>query len=109
MADARAMALPLVTTGDTDYVEHDWNTIFTSLGVLQYDTAIAAVVRFLGWCGMIGLVVWLTWQSTRERSFQAERAKLAAKVTPRITDPARQTELQHKLLLVFLCVSVSLW
>jgi len=65
MADARAMALPLVTTGDTDYVEHDWNTIFTSLGVLQYDTAIAAVVRFLGWCGMIGLVVWLTWQSTR--------------------------------------------
>src|SRR5882762_9340094 len=28
MADARAMALPLVTTGDSDYVEHDWNTIF---------------------------------------------------------------------------------
>ena len=32
MADARAMALPLVTTGDSDYVEHDWNTIFSSLG-----------------------------------------------------------------------------
>src|SRR4030081_2143260 len=29
MADARAMALPHVTTGDPDYVEHDWNTIFS--------------------------------------------------------------------------------
>jgi len=59
MADARAMALPLVTTGDPDYVEHDWNTIFTSLGVLEYDTAIAAIVRALGWCGMLACVGWL--------------------------------------------------
>jgi hypothetical protein len=59
MADARAMALPLVTTGDPDFVEHDWNTIFSSLGVLQYDTAIAAVVRTLGWCGMLACVGWL--------------------------------------------------
>src|SRR5258708_4335768 len=48
MADARAMALPLVTTGDSDYVEHDWNTIFSSLGLLQYDTTIGAIVRTLG-------------------------------------------------------------
>ena len=59
MADARAMVLPLVTTGDPDFVEHDWNTIFSSLGVLQYDTTIAAVVRTLGWCGMVACVVWL--------------------------------------------------
>jgi hypothetical protein len=59
MADARAMVLPLVTTGDPDFVEHDWNTIFTSLGVLRYDTAIAGVVRTLGWCGMLGCVGWL--------------------------------------------------
>lgn len=59
MADARAMALPLVTTGDSDYVEHDWNTIFSSLGLLRYDTAIAAVIRFLGWCGMVASVTWL--------------------------------------------------
>jgi hypothetical protein len=59
MADARAMVLPLVTTGDPDYVEHDWHTIFSSMGVLSYDTSIAGVVRFLGWCGMIGVVVWL--------------------------------------------------
>jgi hypothetical protein len=59
MADARAMVLPLVTAGDSDYVEHDWNTIFTSLGVLQYDTTIAAIVRTLGWCGMLTCVGWL--------------------------------------------------
>jgi hypothetical protein len=62
MADARAMALPLVTTGDPDHVEHDWNAIFSSLGVLQYDTTIAGVVRFLGWCGMLAVVGWLVWQ-----------------------------------------------
>jgi hypothetical protein len=63
MADARAMVLPLVTTGDPDNVEHDWHTIFSSLGVLQYDTTIAGIVRFLGWCGMLGVVAWLVWQS----------------------------------------------
>jgi hypothetical protein len=65
MADARAMALPLVTTGDPDHVEHDWNAIFSSLGVLPYDTTIAGVVRFLGWLGMLGVVGWLLWQSLK--------------------------------------------
>lgn len=64
MADARALALPLVSTGDPDVIEHDWNAIFTSLGLLQYDTAIAGLVRFGGWCGMIGTVVWLVWRAT---------------------------------------------
>jgi len=59
MADARAQVLPLVTTGDPDFVEHDWYTIFSSLGVLNYDTRIAMVVRMLGWCGMIAAVGWL--------------------------------------------------
>src|SRR5579864_4907619 len=59
MADARAQVLPLVTTGDPDFVEHDFYAIFTSLGVLNYDTKIAAVVRILGWCGMLGTVAWL--------------------------------------------------
>lgn len=56
MADARAQVLPLVSAGGGDYVEHDWYTIFSSLGVLRYDTAIAAVIRILGWCGMVGCV-----------------------------------------------------
>jgi hypothetical protein len=59
MADARALALPLVTAGDSDYIEHDWNTIFSSLGLLPYDTKIAAIVNFLGWCGMLACVAWL--------------------------------------------------
>jgi hypothetical protein len=65
MADARAMALPLVTTGDPDFVEHDWNTIFSSMGVLQYDTTIAGIVRTIGWCGMLACVGWL---ASRARS-----------------------------------------
>lgn len=69
MADARAQELPLVTTGDPDFVEHDFHAIFSSLGVLQYDTKIAAVVRVLGWCGMIGCVVWL---AMRLRARQTE-------------------------------------
>jgi hypothetical protein len=65
MADARAQVLPLVTTGDPDFVEHDFFAIFSSLGVLNHDTQIAAVVRLLGWCGMLGTVLWLGWQGTR--------------------------------------------
>lgn len=64
MADARAMVLPLVTTGDPEFAKHDFNTIFTSLGVLDYDTKIAVVVRFLGWLGMIAVVIWLARQRT---------------------------------------------
>jgi hypothetical protein len=59
MADARAQALPLVTTGDPDFLEHDFHAIFTSLGVLNHDTRIAAVVRLLGWFGMLAVVGWL--------------------------------------------------
>jgi hypothetical protein len=59
MADARVQELPLVTTGDSDFVEHDFYAIFSSLGVLNHDTQIAAVVRLLGWFGMIAVVVWL--------------------------------------------------
>ena len=59
MADARAQALPLVTTGDPDFVEHDFHAIFTQLGVLNYDTKIALIVRLLGWCGMLACTGWL--------------------------------------------------
>jgi hypothetical protein len=68
MADARAMLLPLVTAGDSDYIEHDWHTIFSSMGVLQYDTKIAAVISFLGWLGMLGTVAWLFWRGLKGSS-----------------------------------------
>ena len=67
MADARAQVLPLVTTGDSDFVEHDFYAIFSSLGVLNYDTKIAAAVRILGWCGMIGVVAWLGLRAARDQ------------------------------------------
>jgi hypothetical protein len=70
MADARAMLLPLVTAGDSDYVEHDWHTIFSSLGLLQYDTKIAAVVSFAGWLGMIGTIAWLVQRSRKDSASQ---------------------------------------
>lgn len=63
MADARAMELPLVTTGDPDFVEHDFHVIFSSLGVLDYDTKIAMTVRVLGWCGMLACVGWMAWKA----------------------------------------------
>ncbi len=61
MADARAQALSLVSVGDSDN-PHDWFNIFSSLGVLQHDTQIAAAVRSLGWAGMLGTVAWLCWR-----------------------------------------------
>jgi len=63
MADARAQALPLLTVGDAEYVIHDWNYLFSSLGVLNHDTAIAAIVRTLGWLGMCATVAWLIYRS----------------------------------------------
>jgi len=67
MADARAQALPLVTTGDPDLVEHDFFLIFSRLGVLNSDTKIAASVRVLGWCGMLACVAWLTVRALKKR------------------------------------------
>jgi hypothetical protein len=77
MADARAMALPLVTTGDPDHIEHDWNSIFSSLGVLPYDTTIAGVVRFLGWCGMLAVVAWIVWISLRPSALSIQHSESA--------------------------------
>ena len=62
MADARAQELPLVTTGDPDFVEHDWFRIFSDLGVLQHDTAIAQVTCLLGWIGMLATCGWLIYR-----------------------------------------------
>jgi hypothetical protein len=76
MADARAQLLPLVTTGDPDFAEHDFFRIFSNLGVLEHDTQIAAVVRILGWCGMIACVVWL-----------AMRMRITEQTTPPVSLP----------------------
>jgi hypothetical protein len=73
MADARAMVLPLVTVGDPDFAEHDWHTIFSGLGVLQYDTTIASVVRLCGWTGMLSVVIWLAVRVLQDREGRKSR------------------------------------
>jgi len=60
MSDARALALPLVGSGD-----HDWNILFGLWGVLPRDTAIGSATRFLGWVGMLVVWIWLAWRAFR--------------------------------------------
>jgi hypothetical protein len=63
MADSRRMELQYITVGDPEFAEHDWATMLGQMGVLEYDTKIAAFVRAIGWLGMIALVIWLAWKS----------------------------------------------
>ncbi|HEV2205748.1 MAG TPA: hypothetical protein VGR36_04380, partial [Candidatus Acidoferrales bacterium] len=67
MADARAQNLPLLTVGDSEYVIHDWNYLFSRLGLLEHDTQIAHAVRAIGWMGMLGTVAWMIWRSMESR------------------------------------------
>lgn len=62
MADARDMVMPLVGGGD-----HDWNYIFSELGVLRKDKQIAGVVRALGWGIMVSAVGWLFLKSEKRQ------------------------------------------
>jgi hypothetical protein len=67
MADARSQSLTYVTVGDPDLAEHDWFYLFSQAGVVDHDTQIGAVVRFLGWIGMLAVVGWLIWFAWREK------------------------------------------
>ena len=66
MADARAQDLPLLSLGSGENVIHDWNYLFGKLGVLEHDIQIAGFVRFIGWMGMIAMVVWLLWRGLND-------------------------------------------
>ena len=72
MQDARRLVLTLVSVGGSGEVIHDWNFLFSKLGVLPYDTAIGGAVRFLGWLGMFAVVFWLWWRTRRGRPSSAE-------------------------------------
>lgn len=72
MADARAMDLPLVSVGGGDDVIHDWSFLFGKTGLLAHDTQIAGAVRFLGWLGMLGVVIWLVWRGLNDVPKQAQ-------------------------------------
>lgn len=68
MADARAQELPLLTVGggDGDDVIHDWFYLFSHSGLLEHDTQIAALCRFLGWAGMLATVGWFAYRLARK-------------------------------------------
>lgn len=75
MADARAQELPLVSVGDSgENSPHDWFNIFTRFGGLQYDTRIAAFVRFAGWLGMLVTVGWFLYRAYRNPADRAMSA-----------------------------------
>lgn len=61
MADAHAMALPLVSLGSGEVI-HDWYYLLSTVHLLHRDTQLAALVKMTGWAGMFAAVVWLGWR-----------------------------------------------
>jgi hypothetical protein len=66
MADAQAQQLPWVSIGRYESLIHDWNYLFTQLGVLLYTTVIASIVRSIGFLGMIGVTFWFLWRAVAD-------------------------------------------
>ena len=66
MADARSQSLPLLTAGDSEDVIHDWFYLFSHAGLLQHDSQIGSLFRFLGWLGMFATVAWFSYRSLRK-------------------------------------------
>ena len=63
MADARASALLLVGSGDSD-----WEVLFTQWNLMLHDTQIAHATRTVGWLGMLASVSWFAYCSFRRAS-----------------------------------------
>ena len=75
MADARDMALPLVTAegagSDNTPITHDWNYLFGYFGLLDYDKTIGLATRGLGAATMLVALVggaWIMWEMFRAPS-----------------------------------------
>ncbi|MGB6430873.1 MAG: hypothetical protein WBF06_09810 [Candidatus Acidiferrales bacterium] len=71
MADSHCQCLTYVTVGDSDTAIHDWFYLFSSVGLLEHDTQIAALVRTLGWIGMLATVIWFAVRSLRSGEIAA--------------------------------------
>jgi hypothetical protein len=75
LADARSLELPLLGGGD-----HDWNTILSRWGWLQFDTRIAHVITLSAWAGIALTCVWVGWRAWKDRALSsaAEETKSPA-------------------------------
>ena len=73
MADARALELDLLSfSPDAD--THDWNYLFKSLGIIQYDVRIGTFVRHVGWLALAASLVygvWAAWRAARAQPAEA--------------------------------------
>ena len=76
MADARARVLPLVAPGmaSEDIQDHDWNYLFEQANLLRHDVQIGNFTKFLGYTGMIAVIVWLHWMKRRIEQARAEES-----------------------------------
>ena len=67
MADARAQELPLLTVGDSEYVNSRLELIYLASSVFwRHRRKLLHVVRMIGWLGMIRVVVWLIWRGLND-------------------------------------------
>lgn len=69
VADARAMELPLV--GFTDDPEHDWHYLLSTVGLLNFDTTFAFLIRVaatLTGAASLAFAVWLLVVMARSRN-----------------------------------------
>lgn len=72
MADARAMALPLVGGLDPEWA-HDWNDIFARWHLLRFDTAIGSLTRLVAWILILAALGWLSrrWWCERQEGSES--------------------------------------
>jgi len=64
MADARELDLPLVNVGGGE-ADHDWNYMLSAVGLLEWDTRLAALVRiaaFLAAWSSVAAGGWMLWR-----------------------------------------------
>ncbi len=76
--DAQAMAMPLVSVGGGEDTIHDWNYIFSKLGLLRWDQVIGNAVYILGIVVIAVSVIagfYLSFSETEK-----EHSRLAAKL-----------------------------
>jgi len=77
MEDARTLSLQLVSIGGGE-AYHDWNYLFTSFRVLQWDSRIGHITRGLGTLSLVVAAfsgTWLIWKMSRSRRFSADEGR----------------------------------